>query len=696
MPEEILLSPGVIAIENDQSFISQQPVQAGTAIIGPAVKGPVGIPTIVTSYSDYVNKFGSVFVSGSQTFSFFTSISAYNFFQNGGSSLLVTRVVSGSFTPATSSLIPTSTAATSASVSLDLTYISSSVESVGSSSFDVNGITFFFTGSNVANTPTVIYVNTSSFAASNVTDYVTTSSIIFTFSSSVAPYSASLLNISSSVASPNITFTYIGQNGLSGNSQYIISGSTTTFFTGGTNTEAFILETISEGIIMNSDSTPNTDGTLPSGSIDNLRWQVVSPSISDGTFNLLIRRGDDLTNSPSVLETWGPLSLDPFSSNYIEKVIGNQTQTIASDGSDFYLQLTGSFTNNSSYVRVKQVNITTPNYLDNSGNPITSYTASIPIASNGTFGSATGNILPSTQGRYYENISDATNSQGLQASDYTQSINLLSNKDAYRYNLITTPGLIYSFASHTSTLTLLNSIAQSNGNSLMIFDSVGYGAETSTVANTPTLNSSYAATYWPWVRTIDPGTGQQVWVPASTMMPGVYAFSDSISEPWFAPAGINRGVMANVTMAEKYLTQGNRDTLYNVNVNPIATFPNNGVVVFGQKTSQKKKSALDRVGVRRLLIEVKSYISQIADTLVFEQNTTATRNSFLLQVNPYLTSIQQRDGLTSFRVVMDESNNTPTTIDNNQLIGAIYLQPTRTAEFIYLTFNVTPTGVSFE
>jgi hypothetical protein len=184
---------------------------------------------------------------------------------------LVTRVVSGSFTPATSSLIPTSTAATSASVSLDLTYISSSVESVGSSSFDVNGITFFFTGSNVANTPTVIYVNTSSFAASNVTDYVTTSSIIFTFSSSVAPYSASLLNISSSVASPNITFTYIGQNGLSGNSQYIISGSTTTFFTGGTNTEAFILETISEGIIMNSDSTPNTDGTLPSGSADNFK-----------------------------------------------------------------------------------------------------------------------------------------------------------------------------------------------------------------------------------------------------------------------------------------------------------------------------------------------------------------------------------------------------------------------------------------
>ena len=180
------------------------------------------------------------------------------------------------------------------------------------------------------------------------------------------------------------------------------------------------------------------------------------------------------------------------------------------------------------------------------------------------------------------------------------------------------------------------------------------------------------------------------------MIPGVYALNDSIAEPWIAPAGVNRGVISNAIMAERYLTQGNRDTLYEANVNPIATFPTTGVTVFGQKTTQKKKSALDRVNVRRLLIEVKNYITQVADTLVFEQNTVATRNEFLSQVNPYLSSIQQREGLTTFRVVMDETNNTPTTIDNNQLIGAIYLQPTRTVEFIYLTFNVTPTGISFE
>ena len=135
--------------------------------------------------------------------------------------------------------------------------------------------------------------------------------------------------------------------------------------------------------------------------------------------------------------------------------------------------------------------------------------------------------------------------------------------------------------------------------------------------------------------------------------------------------------------------------MYQENINPIATFQTSGVTVFGQKTLQKKKSSLDRVNVRRLLIELKTFISEIAESLVFEPNNETTRNNFLSQVNPYLSTVQQRQGLTSFQVIMDESNNTPTTIDNNELIGAIYIQPTRTAEFIRLDFNVLPTGATF-
>jgi hypothetical protein len=579
MASEVLLSPGVLAIENDQSFITQQPVQAGAAIIGPTVKGKIGIPTLVTSYTDYLNKFGSTFSSGSQNYTYFTSISAYNYFNNGGTTLLVTRVVSGSLTNWTSA--------------------------------------------------TSSFISASSFSAGG------------TYASNV-----------------------------------------------------FVLETLSRGALMNSTS-PEISGSLTSGSSDNLRWQVVSPNTNDGTFSLLIRQGNDNSNSPSILESWGPLSLDPNSTNYIERVIGNQVENVASDGTGgYYIQLSGSYDNRSSYVRVKQVNQLTPDYLDNNGNPKVQFTGSLPIAASGSFGSALGSNGVSGA-KYYENITNA-NSQGLTANDYTISISLLSNKDEFRYNLITVPGLISSFASHSSAITSLYSNCQTNGNSMAVLDVVGYGSAISTAtAATVAIDNSYAATYWPWVQTIDPSTAQQVWVPASTLIPGVYAFNDNSAEAWYAPAGTNRGRMTNVIRAERYLSQTDRDTLYQSNVNPLATFPSVGVTVFGQKTLQKRASALDRVNVRRLLIELKNYISQVADSFVFEQNTVATRNNFLLQVNPYLSSVQQRNGLYGFRVVMDESNNTPTTIDNNQLIGAIYLQPTKTAEFIVLNFNILPTGASF-
>ena len=568
---ETIVSPGVVLNENDQSFITTQPIEAGAAIIGPTVKGPVEKPTIVTSYSDYVNKFGTTFTSGSQVYSYFTSISAYNYFENGGTTLLVTRVTSGSFTPATSS------------------FISGSDGTLGS---------------------------------------------------------------------------------------------------------IFTLETISEGEIMNSTSSELSDGALESGSVDNLRWQITAPNTSSGTFTLLIRRGDDDRISPVVLETWNNLSLDPLASNYIEKVIGNQKENLATDGSDYYLELTGSYSNNSRYVRVKEVNRKLPNYLDNAGDPVSLFTSSIPIANSGSFGAAEGSNIPGTTGNYYQNI-NSTNTQGLIGSDYNDVINLLANKDEYVFKYITAPGLYNeNYATQVSSLI---SKCRERGDTMAIIDLRTYNSNISNVVGEAAgFNNSYAATYWPWLQTIDPNSGEQVWVPASTMMPGVYAFTDSSTEPWFAPAGTNRGVLSTVIRAERKLTQGNRDTLYEGNVNPIATFPNNGVVVFGQKTLQKKRSALDRVNVRRLLIELKSFIGQVADTLVFEQNTIATRNEFLTQVNPYLSSVQQREGLTDFRVIMDESNNTPDVIDNNKLVGQVFIQPTRTVEFIQIDFTITPTGATFE
>ena len=159
--------------------------------------------------------------------------------------------------------------------------------------------------------------------------------------------------------------------------------------------------------------------------------------------------------------------------------------------------------------------------------------------------------------------------------------------------------------------------------------------------------------------------------------------------------GLNRGGIDSAVQAYRKLTQKNRDDLYDSNANPIATFPGQGVTVFGQKTTQKKASALDRINVRRLLINIKSFISRSSRTLVFEQNTTDLRDQFLNTVNPFLEQVQSNSGINAFRVVMDDTNNTPETIDRNQLIGQIFVQPTRTAEFIVLDFIVQPTGAAF-
>ena len=209
------------------------------------------------------------------------------------------------------------------------------------------------------------------------------------------------------------------------------------------------------------------------------------------------------------------------------------------------------------------------------------------------------------------------------------------------------------------------------------------------------VDSNYVGTYYPWVKTIDSRTNKLTTIPPSVLMPGIYASNDAVAAEWFAPAGLNRGGIVGAVSVLNRLTHSERDTLYEGKINPIAQFPGEGIVAFGQKTLQDKASALDRINVRRLMIRVKKYIASTSRYLVFEQNTSQTRGKFLNTVNPYLEGIQQRQGLYAFRVVMDESNNTPDVIDRNILAGQIFLQPTKTAEFIVLDFNILPTGASF-
>ena len=277
---------------------------------------------------------------------------------------------------------------------------------------------------------------------------------------------------------------------------------------------------------------------------------------------------------------------------------------------------------------------------------------------------------------------------------YKRAINTVSNPDEIDINMLVTPGAIHSL--HPVVTNHAMDKVEQRADCFYVMDTAAWGDNVSTaVENVKTLDTNYAATYYPWVKIDDPATGEGLWVPPSVLIPGVIAFTDQVAHEWFAPAGLNRGGLSSARLAKKKLTHTDRDTLYEARVNPIATFPGQGVVVFGQKTLQAKPSALDRINVRRLLIRLKKFIASSSRFLVFEQNDSSTRARFLNIVNPFLESVQSNSGLSAFKVVMDDSNNTPDVIDRNQLVGQIFIQPTRTAEFIVLDFTVLPTGAAF-
>ena len=635
---EKIVSPGVFTKEIDQSFIPAALGEVGAAIVGPTVKGPVLQPTVVSSYGEYVRTFGEIIESGSDSYQYLTSHTAQEYLRQGGP-LTIVRVAK-----------PNGTARATANVDLKVNF-SGSCETI-------------FTLEALGDGP-------------QFNNFVGTGSEFGT---------DQLLPIRANSAT---------------NNQLL-------------------------------------DGSY-GGRGDNFRFEIANRNLAKGTFTLLLRAGNDTSKRKTILETHANLSLDPNSNDYILKRIGNQTTILAAEDGQAFVKPSGEYPNQSSLVRVSDLpdNRKTPNYLDENGDINTAYgdgTAFLPPIGSGSYGGAfgfgtgiSGNAYPGetylslqvsgsngTENQqhpfaFYENIS-STNSQGIDMSTskdvpsgagvgggYGTALSLLANKDEYNFNLLFLPGVIDQLhANHSTIIGQAIDLCETRTDCFLVYDNT---ALTHTVAQAKTKtearNSSYAATYYPHVQIQDATSGTFRFVPPSTVIAGVYHFNDVVGQPWFAPAGLNRGGIDSAVQAYRKLTQANRDDLYESNVNPIATFPGQGVTVFGQKTTQKKASALDRVNVRRLLINVKSFISRSSRTLVFEQNTAALRDQFLNVANPFLEQVQANSGLNAFRVVMDDTNNTPETIDRNQLIGQIFLQPTKTAEFIVLDFIVQPTGAAF-
>jgi hypothetical protein len=713
---EVILSPGVFQIESDQSAYTQAPPALGAAIVGPTVGGLPMVPTYVTTYSQYLSLFGDVFKSGSYYYEYFTSMAAREYFNNGGQSLLVTRIISGTaYSTYAQATVPgnvATVAGTAASASWTVVSgdTGSWVQTIISAPTPLGTVSYTFTnypwatrGNNFTQTSTSMLVgmgdglggpnvNLAEWAGAMTGAINNATNDISTYFTASAV--GSVLTISSKVIG-TVANNYVATHSFNYNTF------TTTPFAGGINgssATSFTLEALSWGDQMNNTSSM-VSGALASGSAYNVRWEVINSNTGSngGTFTIVVRRGDDNDNQKNILETWANVSLDPQLPNYISRVIGDLKPVYNTTTNQVDYQ--GTYANASRYIRVASV--TTPNIdsLDNNGNfKSGSYGNTLPQVGSGSYGgSFNGGVadtgLPKNMNENIGNgSSTAANIQGFMPVDYTEAFQLLSNQDEYQFNILLTPGL----GLDTSVADDMISTVESRGDAIAIVDNGVYNTTiTQATQNAAGNSSNYAATYFPWIQLYSSNLGKAVWCPPSTVIGGVLAFNDQVGAEWFAPAGLNRGGVPSVVRAQYRLSQTDRDTLYTNNVNPLATFPGTGVCVWGQKTLQRKPTALDRVNVRRLLIALKNYIGGVSRNLVFEQNTTVTRNRFLAQVNPYLSSVVQRQGLYAYKVVMDDSNNTPDVVDRNQLVGQIYIQPTKTAEFIILNFNILPTGATF-
>ena len=755
---EKIVSPGVFTKEVDQTFLPAAIAEIGAAIIGPTVKGPALVPTVVSSYSEFQQRFGDSFKSGSQYYQYLTSHTAENYLKHSDK-LTVVRILDSSYSSAniTHSSEQVTTGANTASGSL-LMDPSSSADRPGKNLLNeqvtIGGVDFVAVTEpkNFNNSATELYWATGS----------TSQSAMLNLAGAIGSSSLHGLNITASFNEASgalfFTATSTGTDGnlsaaSSSNAFYFPKafhpsrggdGVATTPFVGGlavgsdgskktgsanaqeggtdTSTEgnSFKLYTLADGAILNNaDSTARKNNILVSGSQHNLRYEVTGVNKKKGTFSLLIRRGDDSIKRKQILETWNNLSMDPNAKNFAPKLIGDQVMVTRDIGTtDPFIQLSGSYTNKSKYVRIEILS-PTDDYLDENGEVrVPDYSASLPQSGSGSSGGGfsggdngyagfdavgkfqgSGNVNKCT---FYDKIADentqcfhpdnTTTADGGQA--YYGALNLLKNQDEYDINLVLMPGLNQQY--HAPIISKAIDVCEERGDCFVVADPVPY-ASTITQATTEAedYDSNYAAMYWPWVQVPDNQVGTNRWVPPSVVIPGIFAFNDKVAHPWFAPAGLNRGGIETAIQAERKLTHANRDTLYESSVNPIATFPGQGVTVWGQKTLQKKASSLDRINVRRLLIKLKKFIASSSRFLVFEQNNSSTRRRFLAIVNPYLEQVQSNSGLTAFRVVMDDTNNTPDVVDRNILYGQIFIQPTRTAEFIVLDFTVQPTGATF-
>ena len=721
---ERIVSPGVFTREKDLSFLPQAIGEIGAAIVGPTQKGPAFVPTIVRSFNEFVEVFGDV------TKDFYTPYAVEQYLRSAGTVTIVRVLGEDGYSNDVIKLY-----AISASATRSLAYLAPSaggnsgagdlsVSSITGGDIGSNDSTLTVTGSDVsAYTATISFNTGSANYIENVFSYDAQTSVgaggttvpVYLYANFKNAQSS--LNwvgteaISASVDTINFASTDYANGCTPSVQSQLINGARFNLFKIKTRSHGSNVNDDFYVVISNVGDWPNLSNNIYISDYSALEFapKTVVP-MGHGAFTNPVPGGTHVNAAQLVTQqTSENLEFDTtipygFDFNYYYTYNNNgtahdnvsylaPTPVSAGTGNNVSMSLENMFGHASASAASGYA--TGSDKITLTGSHISQRKFALPFQ--GGFDGMNPAIVKNTGASI-----TSTNTMGFDCSTATtmgtkvfkKAINAVSNQDEFDINLLVTPCIVHGL--HSKVTARAMNMVEERGDAFYVMDASIYGESIATMTSrVTTLDTNYAATYYPWVKIVDSGTSLPVWVPPSVVLPGVIAYTDQVSHEWFAPAGLNRGGLTTVVEAQTRLTHAERDDLYEERINPIASFPGQGVCVWGQKTLQAKPSALDRVNVRRLLIRLKKFIASSSRYLLFEQNTAGTRNRFLNIVNPFLDYVQANSGLSAFRVVMDESNNTPDVIDRNRLVGQIYIQPTRTAEFIVLDFVVLPTGATF-
>jgi phage tail sheath protein FI len=608
------LSPGIYTREVDFSFYVKQISTSSCGMVGVAERGPINKPVLVTSWEQFINKFGSYIQVG------YLAYAARAFFDNGGSVLFVNRIAH--LTDPTNR--NTLTAVKAQAVLKDRRVATATLASgtIGSDRIAWRAIQPGTAG-NAVSVELVVSGNDTPLSVEVLGQAIT---VNLATDGAGDPVSTADQVVVAVAGSPNASALVTAETQDAG----IVQAAAVATLSGGVDaTDTLKVRAADEGTWGARLSVQVEDGSL-------------DPS---GAFNLVVRHKGE------VVEVFKDLSMDETAPNHVELAVNERSDYIT-------LEDLGSA----------------------SGVPSDRPVIGVFDLSGGDDG-VTGLDDADYSG-------DPSQHTGFYAFDEIDALNLIMVPG------VTTAEVIHAGITYAENRQDLMLLAETPIH-LEPLEAVDFRKGQGMYSH-GAFNSSYAALYYPWIEINDPVTGKRKLIPPSGAVAGCYARSDKKAHVWYAPAGIDRGRIFNALSLGYKTSRGERDVLYPDGVNVIASFPDSGINIWGQKTLQSQPSALDRVNVRRLMMFIEEAIAESSRFVVFEPNNPQTWRALIRLINPFMQDIKDKGGIYDFAVQCDEETNTPAVIDRNELVARVFVKPTKTAEFIELNFVLTATGADFK